>query len=156
MIEPLLRRLGAIFASTRRGRKPFAIRADAEPQRLLALVALRRQIIERVLGLTGPEADAAAFALEPILRARLAAERDLAQKHLLALGLLTLGQRDTLDLLFDTLIDAPPAITVQAFALLLPLPRRLRNAIDPAALIDWFRRHYRRLKWDADHERFTL
>ena len=128
----------------------------AQPQRLLALAALRRRIIAEALDLRGADADIAAYALEDRLRHLLDIERDPARQHVLAVGLLSVGRRDALDVLLDTLPDPLPAITLDAFALVLPLPARLRHGSDAGAIVNWFRKHYRRLKWDETNECFRL
>ena len=128
----------------------------ARPERLLALAALRRRIIVQSLDLSGNDADIAAYALEDRLRRRLDTETDPALRHVLAVGLLTVGRRDALNALLDTLPDPPPAITLDAFALVLPLPARLRRGSDAGAVVSWFRKHYRRLKWDEARECFRL
>jgi hypothetical protein len=128
----------------------------AQPQRLLALAALRRRIIVEALDLSGAEADIAAYALQDRLRRRLHIETDPGRRHVLAVGLLTVGRRDALNLLLDTLPDPPPAITLEAFARVLPLPARLRRRRDAGAMVSWFRKHYRRLKWDEANECFRL
>src|SRR5689334_10458181 len=79
----------------------------ASPQRLLALVALRRRIIAEVLHLSGREADDAAFALEHHLRARLQ-EGGLSddERHLIAIGLISRGQVEGLEP-FEQTLSAP-------------------------------------------------
>jgi hypothetical protein len=138
-------------------RKRFAINPDAEPQRLLALASLRRQIITRALNISGQEADLAVYSPAPKLRARLA-ELDLtpADQHQLALALIATGHRDAFPLLLKTLTDPPEAITLQIFQLILPLPRRLQKSPTAPALSNWLQRRARRLKWDETADRYVL
>ncbi len=138
--------------------RPFRRRLGrAAPQRLLALVALRRRIITDALHLTGPEADEAAFALENHLRARLN-EGDLTtvETHLIAIGLISRGQFDGFELFEQTLPQPPPPISLHALRLLFPLTRRVRKSTDPLAIINWVRQNHRRLKWDEVNERYVL
>ncbi|MDB5321655.1 MAG: hypothetical protein JWN40_3286 [Phycisphaerales bacterium] len=139
--------------------RPFRHRrlARAAPQRLLALVALRRQIIADALHLTGSQADEAAFALENHLRARLN-ERALTvvEKHLIAIGLISRGQFDGFGLFEQTLPYPPPPISLHALRLLFPLTRRVRKSTDPLAITNWVRENRRRLKWDEENERYIV
>jgi hypothetical protein len=142
---------------------PFATAPGGRPQRLLALAALRREIMARALGLTGADADSAAFGLEQRLRDGLAAPdaEDPSRRQLLALGLLTLGRLDAVPELIESLAAAAAApdqpseattTTRRAFDLLLP-PRATRRG--PAATAHWLGRNARRLRWDPVEERFV-
>jgi hypothetical protein len=125
-----------------------------EAQRLIALASLRRQIIEDVLGLTGAEADEAAYAFEGRLRAALAeGEVGAERKHLLALGLFSVGAREGAGLLLETVGESPPLMTTQAMKFLLPLPRRVRVSKDCGAGVAWLRKYARRLRWVEGEER---
>jgi hypothetical protein len=139
--------------SFRRGRSAAA----AAPERLLALVALRRRIIADVLHLSGREADEAAFALEHHLRARLA-EGGMSddERHLIAIGLISRGQLEGFELFEETLPTPAPAISLHALRLLFPLIRRVRKASDPLAAIGWVRQNQHRLTWDEERERYEL
>ena len=129
----------------------------ASPQRLLALTALRRRIIADVLHLTDREADDAAFALEHHLRARLE-EGGLsdAERHLIAIGLISRGQFDGFELFEETLPEPAPPISLHALRLLFPLIRRVRKASDPQSAIRWVRANQHRLRWDEERERHEL
>jgi len=131
--------------------------APASPQRLLALVALRRRIIADALHLSGREADEAAYALENHLRARLAkGGLSEAERHLIAIGLMSRGQFDGFELFEETLPQPPPAISLHALRLLFPLIRRVRKATDPLAAIRWVRANQHQLTWDEERERYEL
>jgi hypothetical protein len=128
----------------------------ASPQRLLALVALRRRIIADALHLGGREADDAAFALENHLRARLeSGGLSDAERHLIAIGLISRGQVDGFELFEETLPQPAPAISLHALRLLFPLIRRVRKASDPLTAIRWVRANQHRLKWDEERERYS-
>jgi hypothetical protein len=138
--------------------RPGAARGRrAQAQRLIALASLRREIIEDTLRLTGAEADLAAYAFEGRLRAALgAADLDAGRRHLLALGLFTVGARDGARLLLETMPETPPFITTQAMKFLLPLPRRVRALNDPGAGVAWLRKHAGRLRWVEGEERYGV
>jgi len=151
---------GTLHAMFRWFDNPFP--ADAEPQRLLALATTRRRLIEEGLGLTGDDADLAAFGPAAAFMAKLAdATITPARRHLCALGLFLTGRHtEATDALLAGFADAPaPAANLSALRLVLPLPRRLRRSAatdDPAPLLDWLRRHHRELRWDAAADRYTL
>src|SRR3954451_21437607 len=131
--------------------------APASPQRLLALVSLRRRIIADALHMSGRSADEAAYALENHLRARLD-DGGLSQieRHLIAIGLFSRGQLDGFQLFEETLPQPAPAISMHALRLLFPLIRRVRKASDPLAAIRWVRANQHRLNWDEERERYEM
>ena len=138
--------------------RPFRRRwGRAAPQRLLALVALRRRIIADALHLGGRAADDAAFALENPLRARLN-EGGLSSdaRHLIAIGLISRGQFDAFELFEETLPDPPLQISLHALRLLFPMTRRVRKSDDPRAVTNWVRQNRGRLTWDEVNERYLV
>jgi hypothetical protein len=138
-------------------RKRFAISAGDEPQRLLELAKLRRQIIIDTLALPEDEIDRAVFAPISRLRSGLsAANVTPAQRHLIALGLLICGQLDALPLLYETVQTPAPPATLQALKLTLPLPSRLQRRSGFEPILIWMKKKERRLKWSAESERYVL
>ena len=109
---------GTLHAMFRWFDNPFP--ADAEPQRLLALATTRRRLIEEGLGLTGDDADLAAFGPAAAFMAKLAdATITPARRHLCALGLFLTGRHtEATDALLAGFADAPaPAASLSAIAI---------------------------------------
>ena len=131
---------------------PFRIDPNSEPQRLLALASLRRRLIAQLLGLTGPEAAAAAYSLELRLREKLAQlEADSPARHQIAAGLVVTGDASALDLLIATLGDPVEPLTLEALTLVTGLPGKCTH---PAEIARWISKRRRQWVWDPAGERY--
>jgi len=140
-------------------RNPFRIDPRSEPQRLLALSALRRRLITHVLGLSGPEADAAAFDLAARLRARLDATSDADPPELrqtLLAGLLVTGDATTIAPLAAAVEQGLAAVTLEALGLVMPIPPKMLAVANGNEIGRWLATRGPKLGWDATAERYTF